>query len=387
MSTKSIREYIAAVRDRYLRGTRRQKQAILDEVCAICRYHRKAAIRALHRVPRARRARAGRPRRYADPLVQSVLVAIWRAADCVCGKRMRALLPQWLPSYEALNGSLPLEIRAQLLTISAATIDRRLIGVRKAAGMHGLSGTKPGSLLKIHIPIQTNQWDEHRVGFLEADTVAHCGGSLAGTFIWTLDCVDIASGWTAQRAVWGKGEHNVFVGIKDIERTLPFKLRGFDCDNGNEFINKTVLHYLLHRTQPVKYTRSREYKSNDNAHVEGKNWTHVRRQLGYNRFDNPDMVATLNELFENEWSIYFNFFLPSVKLIKKERIGSHIRRVHDDPQTPAQRLLQSPDVTESKKRWIRNILHTHNPFTLRKTIDVKRNAILRLATTGKILPK
>jgi hypothetical protein len=386
MSKKSKREYVAAIRERYLNGTKSEKQTILDELCATCGYHRKHAIRLLGRSPRAPKARAGRPLRYRDPLVLSVLVALWRASNGICGTRLRAVIADWLPHYEQRFGVLPKSVRAQLLTISAATINRHLVHVRKAAGRHGISTTKPGSLLKTHIPIQTGQWEEKRVGYLEADTVAHCGGSMAGNFVYTLDCVDIASGWTAQRAVWGKGEHNVFQALKDIERTLPFKLRGFDCDNGGELLNNTMLHYFTHHHPPVYYTRSREYKSNDNAHIEGKNWTHVRQLLGYNRFENRDMVDMMNELYTTEVSLLANFFLPSVKLIKKDRIGSRIVRRHDKPQTPAQRLLASPDVTQQTKKWIRRTLKENNPFDLRDAIDAKRNAILKLATPYKTVP-
>ena len=296
MSKKSVYEYIAAVRERYHRGTRRQKQSILDELCAASGYHRKAIIRLLRTAPRAPIARVGRPRRYSDPRVQQALVAIWRGADLVCGKRLHEIMGAWLPHYERRQGTLSPRNRRDLLSMSAATIDRYLRPARTAAGLHGIGGTKPGSLLRTHVPIQTAQWEETRVGFLEADTVAHCGGSMAGNFVWTLHCVDIASGWTVQRAVWGKGEHAIYEALKDIEHTLPFTLRGFDCDNGGELLNNTLLHYFTQRHHPVKYTRSREYKSNDNAHVEGKNWTHVRRQLGYNRFERREMVDMLNEL-------------------------------------------------------------------------------------------
>ncbi len=387
MSPYLFREYIQSVRERYLRSSKAEKELILNEAVHLCRKHRKSIIRAINRPPRAPKARVGRPRRYTDPLVLSVLVALWKGADMICGKRLHGIIPLWLPHYEHKHGELPEAVRHHVLAMSPATIDRRLSRVRRAAGRAGRTGTKPGSLLKTQIPIQTAQWNEHRVGFLEADTVAHCGGSMAGTFVWTLDCVDIASGWIIQRAVWGKGEHNVYLAIKDIERTLPFKLLGFDSDNGGEFINSTLLHYFLKRPKPVCFTRAREYQSNDNAHVEGKNWTHVRQQFGYKRFDNPEIIDLLNDFYQSEWYLYANFFLPSMKLIRKDRIASRIVRVHDAPQPPATRLLNADHVAKTTKTWIKTIYRTTNPFELRAAIDRKRNAILKLASSHLAAPK
>jgi hypothetical protein len=188
----------------------------------------------------------------------------------------------------------------------------------------GLSTTKPGTILKKHIPVKTKQWDEEKPGFLEADTVAHCGDSVAGMFVYTLNCVDIATGWNQQRALWGKGEQGVLQAIQNIEKTLPFDILGFDCDNGSEFLNWHLLRYFSKRKQPIKFTRSRAYHKNDNAHIEGKNWTHIRQYLGYQRFDNIELVDLLNDLYTKEWNLYFNFFIPSVKLINKVRDGSKI---------------------------------------------------------------
>jgi hypothetical protein len=177
------------------------------------------------------------------------------------------MIPLWLP----FDHSIAREARERLETISAATIDRLLAPVRSLHTKRGLATTKPGSLLKKHIPIKTNQWDEHIPGFLEADTVAHCGSSMAGTFVYTLNTVDIATNWTEQRALWGKGEHGTLEALTSIEAALPFRLRGFDSDNGSEFINWTIFDHYTKRKRPVAYTRSREYHKNDNAHVEGKN--------------------------------------------------------------------------------------------------------------------
>ena len=255
--------------------------------------------------------------------------------------------------------------------------------MRRLHTKRGLSTTKPGSLLKKQIPIKTNQWDEHVPGFLEADTVAHCGESTAGMFAYTLDALDIATNWSEQRALWGKGERGTLAALTSIEATLPFRIRGFDCDNGSEFINWTILAHYTDRKRPVAYTRSREYHKNDNAHVEGKNWTHVRQYLGYQRFDDPTIVPLLNDLYTNEWRLLMNFFLPSVKLIDKRRVRSHIIKTHDTPKTPLQRVLQSPHVDPQRKRQLRNLLNQLNPFLPQQSVDKKIRLILARASLSR----
>lgn len=264
-----------------------------------------------------------------------------------------------------------------MFKISHSTIDRYLKPYRKRYKKAGLSTTKPGSLLKKHIPIKTNQWDETVPGFLEADTVAHCGSSLSGQFVYTVNTVDIATGWTEQRAVFGKGEYGVFNAIEDIENTLPFKLRGFDSDNGNEFLNWHLFKYLTNRKRPVQYTRSREYKKNDNAHIEGKNWTHVRQYFGYQRLDNKEIAPLMNELYKSEWRLLLNLFLTSSKLIDKKRIGSKIIKKHDLPRTPYQRVLDSAEVSNKDKNILREIYKQLNPFLLEEIIKKKIKNVLQ----------
>jgi len=242
----------------------------------------------------------------------------------------------------------------------------------------GRSTTKPGTLLRKQIPIQTNQWDESRPGFLEADTVAHCGESMMGMFAFTLDCVDIATGWTEQRAVWGKGERGVLEQLNDIEAALPFPLLGFDCDNGGEFLNYHLFRHFTNRKQPVKFTRSRAYHSQDNAHVEQKNWTHVRQWIGYDRLDSPQVVPLLNDLYRKEWRLFHNFFLPSVKLIDKERIGSKTLKRYDPPKTPYQRIMESDHIPKPVKDSLSIQLEKLNPFLLRKNMETKLKKIFSL---------
>jgi hypothetical protein len=223
--------------------------------------------------------------------------------------------------------------------------------------------------------LKTNQWDESRPGFLEADTVAHCGDSLAGQFAFTVDCVDIATGWTEQRAVWGKGETGVLEQLRHIEHSLPFPLLGFDCDNGSEFLNHHLLRHFTQRKNPVQFTRSRAYHKDDNAHIEQKNWTHVRQWLGYQRFDNPEVVPLLNDLYTQQWRLFHNFFLPSVKLLAKERIASKTIRRYDSPKTPYHRVMESPLVSPAVKRKLTALFKTLNPFHLRAAMEKRLEKI------------
>lgn len=249
-----------------------------------------------------------------------------------------------------------------LSKISPSTIDRLLKPARAKYKKRGRATTKPGTLLRKQIPIKTNQWDETRPGFLEADTVAHCGDTVAGMFVYTANFTDIATGWTEQRAVWGKGEAGVLAQIKDVEQHLPFALRGFDCDNGGEFINHHLIRYFSQRKEPISFTRSRSYHKDDNCHVEQKNWTHVRQWFGHHRLDNPKFVPLMNKLYRSEWRLYHNFFLPSVKLVEKKMVASKTIKRYDKPKTPYQKVIESPEIPNSVKHFLKEQFENLNPF-------------------------
>lgn len=377
MSNGSKQEYLSAIRSRYLAANKSEKKAILDEFCTVCGYNRKYAIRVLHHpFPKdssSPKSRRGRKPQYQQPEILTFLKTLWIATNLACGKRLKAMIPNWLPHYpETLSDA----SRTLLTTISASTIDRLFKPQRAGQHKHGLSTTKPGSILKHQIPIKTNQWDESTPGFLEADTVAHCGTSTAGMFVFTVNGVDIATGWTEPRAVWGKGERGVLEAVKSIEAALPFALLGFDCDNGSEFLNWHLERYLRERPRPAQFTRSRPYHKNDNAHVEEKNWTHIRQYLGYGRFDRQELVPQLNELYTTEWRSLFNFFLPSVKLQEKSRQGAKLIKKYDQPKTPFQRVLDSPHVEEAVKQRLRQQIQDLNPFQLKEQILAKVQHIL-----------
>jgi len=386
MSPRSKKEYREAVHLRYKNATRREKTAILDEFCATCGCHRKHAIRVLKRFKRftkPKTKRKGKPPSYQNEAIGKHLKEIWLAANLPCSKRLKVILPLWLPGYVELFGQLSPDVTNALLKISPPTIDRILKPIRIHYTKRGRSTTKPGTLLRKKIPIKTNQWDESRPGFLEADTVAHCGESTSGMYANTIDFVDIATGWTEQRAVWGKGESGVLEQIKNIEKTLPFPILGFDCDNGGEFLNYHLLRHFTKRKQPVHFTRSRAYHKDDNAHIEQKNWTHIRQWLGYDRLDNPKVVSLLNNLYSKEWRLFHNFFCPSVKLIAKERIGSKTIKHHDLPKTPYHRIMDSPHIQESVKLSLSKQLENLNPFMLRKTMDKKLKIIFSIINASE----
>lgn len=385
MSPRSKQEYREAVHLRYKNATRHEKTAILDEFCATCGCHRKHAVRVLKRFKRFTKPKPkkrGPKPIYRKDEVINPLKRIWLTANLPCSKRLKAILPIWLPGYDQQFGKLPPEVTKALLSISPATIDRLFAHTRIQYKKRGRSTTKPGTLLRKQIPIQTNQWDESKPGFLEADTVAHCGESLAGMFVYTLDTIDIATGWTEQRAVWGKGETGVLEQIKDIEKSLPFPLLGFDSDNGSEFLNYHLFRHFSQRNQPVRFTRSRAYHKDDNAHIEQKNWTHVRQWLGYERLDQPQIVPLLNNLYRREWRLFHNFFCPSVKLIAKERSGSKTIKHHDSPKTPYQRIIASPDIPDSIKQSLSKQLEKNNPFLLRKAMGKKLKMIFSHINPG-----
>jgi len=382
MSGKAKREYLEEIKKRYFTSTKLEKGQILDEFCTNCSYNRKYAIRLIRKKESSKpKKRAGRPNVYYKESIIRFLRDLWVATNLVCSQRLKETIAFWLPYYALhYKNHLSEDDREKLLRISPRTIDRLLKRSKSKHKKLGLSTTKPGSLLKKHIPIKVDQWDEFRPGFLEADTVAHCGTSVAGQFVYTLDVVDIATGWTEQRAVWGKGQQGVFTALKSIVEQLPFKILGFDSDNGSEFLNWNLLEYFTNRKNPVQYTRSREYRKNDNAHIEEKNWTHVRQYLGYQRFENINIVPLMNNLYLNEWRLFLNFFIPSFKLISKERVGSKITKKFDPPKTPYQRLMESTYIKPKIKKQLTNTFASLDPFKLQNIVKTKIIEILHLAS-------
>jgi len=368
MTQGSIREYTEAVRERYLHGPKKEKGKILDEFTKITGRHRKAAIRLLRRgnQPRANRRR-GRPRQYGATVAGALRVA-WEATDRLCSKRLCPFLPELVTVLRRHGDStMAAEIEAQLCQISPSTIDRLLRPYRRLGGRCPFTTTKPGSLLKSSIPIRTfADWQEDRPGFLEVDLVSHCGESTEGFYLTTLSTVDVASGWSECIGVWGKGQERVGGAIHQVRKRLPFSLLGLDSDNGSEFINQHLYTYC--QREGITFTRSRSYKKNDSCHVEQKNWSVVRRLIGYDRYNSRAALEALNRTYDL-LRLYINFFQPVMKLVKKTRHGAKVHKVYDTARTPYQRLLESGVLTEAKHQELAATYHGLSPVTLLKKIN------------------
>jgi hypothetical protein len=382
MSPSSKKEYMETIYLRYKRTKKRsEKSTLITELCTTCNWHRKHAIRALKKFKRFTKPKPkkrGKPSEYNIPAVIEPLKRIWLAAGQPCSKLLKPTIKLWLPYYAKEFETLPINIIKLLFKISPSTIDRIFKPVRIKYTKRGRSTTKPGTLLRKSIPIKTNQWEETHPGFLEADTVAHCGNTIEGMFVYTVDFVDIATGWTEQRAVWGKGEAGVLEQIKNVEIMLPFPLLGFDCDNGGEFINHHLIRHFGDKVKPVQFTRSRPYQKNDNAHIEQKNWTHVRQWFGYHRLENQKIVPLMNNLYTTEWRLFHNFFCHSVKLIEKKRVASKIFKRYDKPKTPYQRTLESKEISTTNKKILKEQFANLNPFKLRKAMEKKLQQIFNI---------
>lgn len=380
MSHKARREYFRAIHGRYQKGDRKSRQAILNEFCLNTGYHRKYAIRLLNGSSpgaggKSRRVRRKRAPSY-GPRTLAVLTAVWEAAGYPWSVRLKAILPTWMP-WIRKRFKIGRAVEQELLAISPRQMDRRLRDQKRQARRRLYGRTQPGLLLKHQIAVRTEHWDVRGPGFTEIDLVAHSGNSGAGEFGHTLNVTDIHSGWTESRAILGRSQLAVLTAIQEVEQALPFTLRGVDCDNGSEFINWNLQAWC--RGKNIQLTRGRPYKKDDNAHVEQKNWTHVRKLLGWDRYDSGAAVEAINDLYRQELRWLLNFYLPSVKLMKKARVGSKLRRVYDAPQTPLERVARSgyaeasrlAELTKLKSRW--------DPFELARTIDRKLKRIYELA--------
>lgn len=362
MPIKIKRLYLDTVRERYKNAPKSIKRQILDEFCFLCKYSRKYAIRILNNQVEPRINRPGPKPKY-GPVVIHHLKFLWVQMNHMCSKKMTAAIPIWLEFYKDVDP----QSRQQLLSISASTIDRLLRPLRK---VRGISTTRP-PMIKSRIPIKLLDGEVDRPGYMESDTVSHCGDCAYGSFVSSLTMTDLCSGWTDNRAVWTKAGSEVVRQVKKIEEYLPFELLGFASDNGSEFLNDDIYTYLHRRLRPVEVVRRRPYKKNDAAHVEQKNYTHVRQLFGYQRFDHPDLVPLMNEIYQAFWNPLQNYFIPALKLTSKTRIGGKLIKKYDQPKTPCQRLLDSAYVPLFKKRQLKETLKTKNPFYLKQELDKK----------------
>ena len=385
MGNEAKWQYFRVMYERYHQAERKTRGALLDELCLTTGYNRKYAIRLLNG-PRPEKERVRRPRgrktQYGKQVV-SILAAVWEAAGYPWSLRLKALLPSWMPWIRKryrLSGKL----EEQLLAMSARQMDRRLQSRKREQKRKIYGRTKPGALLKHHIPLKTDSWDVQAPGFTEVDLVSHSGNSAEGEFAHTLNLTDIHTGWTESRALLGKSEIAVQEALDEIQRELPFRLLGVDSDNGSEFINWHLKRWCDEKQ--IQLTRGRPYKKDDNAHIEQKNWTHVRKLLGWDRYDSRAAVEAINAVYRQELRLWMNLYLPSVKLVKKVRVGSKLRRVYSPAQTPFERVLASGRADARHMAELKKIRSRLDPFELAQTIDRKLGKIYALANR-RLSPK
>ncbi len=374
MGPQAQREYLGRMRERYVIATRREKSRLLDEAVAVTGRHRKGLIRAWRAVSPPRRRRAGRPTRY-GPAVVRALVAIWTAAGYPWSMRLKALLPTWLP-WARRRLRLSPATEADLGRISARQMDRVLASHKRTIRRRQYGRTKPGALLKHHIPLRTDRWTVTVPGFTEIDLVAHSGDRAEGEFAYTLNLTDIHTTWVESGAQLGKSQVRVQETLERLRTALPFALQGIDSDNGSEFINAHLYRYC--RRRQIQFTRGRPYKKDDNAHIEQKNWTHVRKLMGYVRYDSEAAVAAMNAVYA-DLRLLQNLFLPSVKLITKERVGARVRRRYDQPQIPLDRVRACSEADPAKVQALVALRARLDPFQLAQRIDAALSQVYELA--------
>ncbi|MFQ5738115.1 MAG: transposase [Acidobacteriota bacterium] len=368
MSLSSRRELLSRVAHRYNQASWSEKGRILDEFVAATGYGRKHAVTLLNHPPRreATRKRCRQPRIY-DEAVREALVKVWKAANRICSKRLIPFLPEFVVAMERFGHlSLEKDVRDRLLTMSPATADRLLFKERHPEGI-AVATTRPGALLKRRIQVRTfADWDDVSPGFLEADLVAHCGGTTEGAFLHTLVLTDVSSGWTECIALLRRSEADVIGAINAVGQILPFPLLGLDTDNGSEFINYELVRYC--EREKITFTRSRVNRKNDQAHVEEKNGSVVRRLVGYDRYEGLDAWHRLRVLYQ-VLRLYLNFFQPSLKLLSKQRWGGRVKKRYDQAKTPCQRLLASPDVTGERKNRLCALYKDLDPVALLRELE------------------
>lgn len=376
-------ELTLEILSRYLKANKQGKTKILDEYCINTRYDRKYAItklRSYQLTPNLKFKVSGKHKRKRkrtyDKAVEEALHIIWNIYDNICAERLYPQLRIMVNKLiECKELKVEPDVEMKLKTVSLGTLKILLedIRIRETNRIGGT--TKPGTLLKNQIPLRVGLWNEKKVGFSEIDLVAHCGSSLQGEFVFTLNTTDIKTGWFEAQAMLGKSQERVFKGIKNIRERLPFKLLGIDSDNGSEFINWIMVKYC--DEENIVFTRSRPYQKNDNAHIEQKNWTTIRKNLGYVRIETKEKTDLVNQLYRGSLRDYINFFLPSMKCIERKRIGSKIVKKYDEAKTPYQRIIESDDVPLNVKKALNKKYSELNPVALKKEIAKLKRRIFK----------
>jgi len=368
MTQQTKSEIYAKYENSYNSLSKKEKSEVITIIEEMTEHSRKHVIRRLlnkKKTSKSNCKKTGRVSKYSSPIISNYILDLWKQTQNICSRRLKEAIVVWMPYYEE---EIPEDIKTKLKEISASSIERILRVYRKRYGSKWKVTTKPGSLLKTHIPIHKNKWDESKPGFVEADTVSHGGGSCSGSYAYTVVITDIATSWVESRAVWEKGHANMDKAIRDIEASLPFPLLGFDSDNGSEFLNHYLYKYFTNRKNPVCFTRSRPYHSNDNAHVEQKNWTHIRQYIGYERFDNIATIDKLNDIYKNYLCKLMNYFMPSEQVEQKIYKEGKLYKKMGIAKTPYQRVCKKANLTPDEIQRHEQILIDNNPYKLVKEI-------------------
>lgn len=370
-----------AAATRYQQASKREKTRILDELCANTGWHRSHARKALKAAlaPAVLTVRGPRPVKY-GPEVLAALTVCWTVLGMPAGKRLAPMLAELVAVLrhfrELIIGD---ETAALLVSMSAATIDRRLVDERAKHKIKGRVGTKPGSLLKSQIPIRTwADWDDAVPGFVEIDTVFHDGGNRGGGHAFTLTVTDIATGWTENRSLPDRAAKSVLAALNHIAATMPFPILGVDSDNGSEFINDELLTWCQRRR--ISFTRSRPGNKNDGCHVEQKNWAVVRTVVGYYRYDTASELLLLNEIWRLQSNLT-NYFHPQQKLVSKVRNGAKVSRKHDKATTPFHRAVDHPSVTVERIVALKRTYSLINPAATQRQIQALTTQLYQMTTS------
>ena len=378
MSIKSKKEYMETLRERYWRGNKREKGAILDEWLRNTGENRKYAIKKFRYKVKLKPQdhRKIRTRIYGKD-VEETLIKVWEIFDRPCGQRLVSSLEQEflrLMSFGEISCSD--SVREKMLRISSASIDRHLRNKKKGC-LSLRQAIERNPLLTHRIPVKVSaEFDREKIGYTQIDFVEHGGSSAAGTYINSLNVTDAASGWTELEAVMGKGQEAAFKGLLLIKDRLPFPLLGIHPDNQNSLLNYHMAEFC--EEEKIEFTRSRPYRKNDNCFVEQKNYTHVRREVGYLRYESEDEQSLLNDLYRHELRLYKNYFEPVIKLKSKERVGGKIKKKYFKALTPYHYLLNDPGISAEIKAKMRLAYQSLNPAELKRAIDRKLDALYAL---------
>jgi hypothetical protein len=377
MDMHSRNEYLQVLRERYIKAkNKKEKSQILDEYCGNTGQVRKYVIRRIQARVDLSTSKKKRTSIY-DGEVTAALAKIWGIFDYPCGQRLKPILAAELERLIQF-GEIVIseEVLLKLKSISSATIDRKLKHQRAVLHLQTKTGQSPTYILKPKIAIRLTAWDTSIVGYNEMDSVAHCGSSAFGDFVNTLSNTEIYSGWWEGEAMLGKSQEYTFYATQKIRERSPYNWKGIDTDNGPEFINNIMYKYCAREN--LEFTRSRASRKNDNAYIEEKNWTHVRKVLGYLRYDTSAEQKVINELYRGDLRLYKNFFQPVMKLFSKERFGGKVKRKYDIPKTPYQRLIESGQISDHSKKNLEESYRNLNPAQLKRNIDSQLEKLYRI---------